>query len=126
MGCVFPFIMPARQAIVANLVGRSGLASAIAINMTGMNVTRVVGPALGGFLVAGIGIEPTYGLGVVLYALALVLLLQIRPSHPDLSGPQRSVRASLVEGIHYMREQPLVLALLLFGLIRCSQVMPFQ
>ena len=126
MGCVFPFIMPARQAIVANLVGRSGLASAIAINMTGMNVTRVVGPALGGFLVAGIGLEATYMLGVALYALALVLLLRIRPSHPDLSGPKRSVRASLAEGVHYMREHPLVLVLLLFGLIPMFLAMPFQ
>jgi MFS family permease len=126
MGCVFPFIMPARQAIVANVVGRGGLASAIALNMAGMNVTRVVGPALGGYLVAGLGVGSTYALGVGLYALALVLLLRIRRSHPDPSGPARSVRGSLVEGVHYMRDHPLVLVLLLFGLIPMFLAMPFQ
>jgi MFS family permease len=37
MGCLFPFIMPARQAIVANIVGRQGLGNAMALQMGGMN-----------------------------------------------------------------------------------------
>src|SRR5262249_57698070 len=48
VGCVIPLIMPARQAIVANLVGRERLASAVALNITGMNTARVVRPAPGG------------------------------------------------------------------------------
>ena len=49
MGCVFPFIMPARTAIVVNIVGKFGIGKAIAINMAGMNTTRIVGPATAGF-----------------------------------------------------------------------------
>ena len=48
MGCAFPVIMPARQAIVVNIVGKRGLGAAVALNMAGVNVTRVLGPAIVG------------------------------------------------------------------------------
>ncbi|MCA9823733.1 MAG: MFS transporter, partial [Dehalococcoidia bacterium] len=51
MGCVFPFIMPARQAIVVNIVGKQGLVNAMALQMGAMNAARVVAPALAGFLI---------------------------------------------------------------------------
>jgi len=67
MGSAFPLIMPARQAIVVNIVGKRGLGSAMALNMTGVNVTRVVGPAAAGFLIPLLGVEGVYSLDVALY-----------------------------------------------------------
>ncbi len=49
MGCAFPLIMPARQAIVVNIVGKKGLGAAVGLNMSGVNVTRVLGPAVQDF-----------------------------------------------------------------------------
>ena len=66
MGCVFPFIMPARQAIVFNVVGREGMPNAVALNMAGMNTTRVLGPAAAGFLLGCAGpAELTYAIGMI-------------------------------------------------------------
>ena len=126
MGCVFPFIMPARQAIVANIAGRSGLANAMALNMAGMNVTRVVGPAAGGFGIGALGLPGTYAAGVALYALALLCILGVRPSRPDGAAARVSMRHNLLEGMRYLRQDRLVLVLLLFGLIPMFLAMPFQ
>ncbi len=126
MGCVFPFIMPARQAIVANIAGRSGLVNAMALNMAGMNFTRVIGPAAGGFGIAGLGVTGSYALGVALYALALACLLRIQPSRPDGAAARLPLHRNLIEGMRYLREDRLVLVLLLFGLIPMFLAMPFQ
>ena len=75
MGCVFPFIMPARQALVVNIVGKRGLPNAMALSMAGVNVTRVAGPALAGFLIGPLGSSGTYTVGVALYGVALLTML---------------------------------------------------
>jgi MFS family permease len=125
MGCVFPFIMPARQALVANIVGRRGLPNAMALGMTGMNVTRVLGPAAAGFLLGPLGAKGTYVVGVLLYAGALVCTLFVRP-HPMQAKAGASVLANLVEGARYVAGNRLVLVLIFFGLVPMFLAMPFQ
>ncbi len=126
MGCAFPFIMPARQAIVANIAGKSGLTNAMALNMAGMNATRVVGPALGGFLIGVVDVAGTYVVGILLYATALGCMLGVGRAHPEGIARQVSIGRNLVEGFRYMGEHRLLLILLLFGLIPMFLAMPFQ
>ena len=75
MGSIFPFIMPARQAIVVNIVGKEGLSRALALSMAGMNATRIVGPAAGGFLISFGGVAAAYALGVALFLTSLGCML---------------------------------------------------
>ncbi len=126
MGCVFPFIMPARQAIVANIIGKSGLTNAMALSMAGMNVTRVIGPAAGGLLIGLVGIEGAYLFGIGLYVVALLCLLQVGRSVPDAAVARASYGENLVEGVRYLGRERLVLLLLLFGLVPMFLAMPFQ
>ena len=77
MGMVFPFIMPARQSIVASIVGREGLSNAMALSMAGMNACRVAGPFLSGFLIARLGVKWAYALGVLGYVLGWIGLLPV-------------------------------------------------
>jgi MFS family permease len=125
VGCVFPLMMPARQAIVANLVGRERLSSAIALNMTGMNTARVIGPALGGVLIVGDDVRVAYAAGIAGYVTALACMARVGPAlPPDVRRP--SPWKSLVEGFAYLRENRLVLLLLGFGLLPMFLAMPFQ
>jgi len=124
MGFVFPFIMPARQAIVVNIVGRQGLTNAIALNMGGMNATRVLGN-FSGFLIAPLGIERAYAFGVIAYAVALVCLRGVQ-AYPPHVAPERRLLANLGEGFRYMADTRVVLLLLVFGLIPMFLAMPFQ
>ena len=126
MGCVFPFIMPARQAIVFNVVGREGMANAVALNMAGMNTTRVLGPATAGFLLGLVGVEATYGIGMSLYAVGLACMLRVDKSHPAPEAKARPIWESVHEGLSYVRENRLIATLLLFGLIPMFLTMPFQ
>ena len=56
-GLLTAFEVPARQAFVIELVGRTDLPSAIALNSTAFNVTRVVGPSVAGVLIASVGVR---------------------------------------------------------------------
>lgn len=126
MGCVFPFIMPARQAIVVNVVGKRGLPNAIALNMGGVNVTRVLGPATSGFLIAAVGVTATYGFGILLFATGLACLLGVGRSYPTAAARRLPMLTSIREGFRYMGDNRLVMILLLFGLIPMFLAMPFQ
>jgi MFS family permease len=126
VGCVIPLVMPARQAIVANLVGRERLASAIALNMTGMNTARVIGPALGGMLILGDDVRVAYAAGIATYAAALLCMLKIDPARPPDGARDRSLWSNLVAGFGYLAGNRLVVMLLLFGLLPMFLAMPFQ
>jgi len=126
MGCVFPFIMPAGNALIVNTVGKSGLANAMALQMAGMNTTRILGPAAAGFLIDGIGVGNTYLIGVVLYGAGVFCMLFLKKSLPPAESRRESMMANIVEGFKYVREDRLLLMLLLFGLIPMFLAMPFQ
>jgi MFS family permease len=126
MGCVFPLIMPARQAIVANLVGRERLASAIALNMTGINTARVVGPALGGVLIVGDDVSLAYAVGIAVYGAALLCMLKVGAARPQEGARDLPPWSNLVQGFDYLAANRLVLLLLLFGLVPMFLALPFQ
>jgi len=107
-------------------VGRRLLGKSVAIHMAGMNLTRVVGPAAAGLLIPVLGIEGVYAVNVSLYVVAILALLPLskRPATP--TATPESVLVNLREGLRYMRENPLVLQLLVFGLFPVFLAMPFQ
>lgn len=126
MGAAFPFIMPARQAIIANVVGRARLTNAMALNMAAVNTTRVVGPAAAGFLIGAIGLERAYGINVALYALALTCMIGVRSAPAGGSARLTGMLENMRQGLGYVLQDRLVLVLLFFGLVPMFLVMPFQ
>src|SRR2546422_810749 len=52
--------LPVRQAFVVELAGRADVTSAVALNSAAFNVARIVGPAVGGLLIARAGVAPAY------------------------------------------------------------------
>lgn len=125
VGAVFPFVMPARNAIIANVVGRRRLTGAMALTMTAMNVTRVVGPAMAGALIGAAGVAVAYSTNVALYALALAGMMAVERA-PAADRADSSLLQNMAEGFRYVREHRLVLVLLFFGLVPMFLVMPFQ
>lgn len=126
MGCTFPVIMPSRMAIVVRIVGRPSLGAAIALTSGGMNVMRIVAPAAAGFLVAPLGIEGAYVVGVVLYCVAALCMIGVRPAPPPLRGVKESVTQDVRNGVDYMRDHRPVMLLMIFGLLPMFLAMPFQ
>lgn len=125
-GAIFPFMMPARQAIVVDVVGKNGLGNAMALQMGGMNAARVVAPVLAGFLIFLVGVESTYVVAIGLYLMALAAMTRVNPSRAIARAAGSTMRGEMAEGFRYVWQDRPVRALLLMGLIPITLMMPFQ
>jgi MFS family permease len=98
-GMVSAFDVPARQSLQVELVGKEDLLDAIALNSSGFNLARIIGPAIAAFIIARAGLAWCFGVNAVSYLAVLIGLLTIRlpdaPARPGTS-PLRAVWRSLV------------------------------
>jgi len=109
---VSSFEFPTRQAIVPSLVPREQMADALSRNMVMMQLTFIIGPTLGGFVIAGFGVANTYWIDVFSYFVVIgALLLMVIPRIPVEKRAQPGI-AALMDGIHFLREHPVILAVL--------------
>lgn len=100
---------PARQASVPRLVGEDLLAPAMALSQTLGNVTKTVGPALGGLLIARSGVETAYVVEAVMFAGGTMLMARIGSLIPEGGGQQFGWK-SIKEGYQFLRERRLLQA----------------
>jgi len=101
--------MPARQSFVVDLVGRSDIMSAVALNSTVFNGARVVGPAVAGLLVARYGVALAFFLNGVSFIAVIAALLLIRTD--GAPRPREGVTTMLeeiVDGARYARGTPII------------------
>jgi predicted MFS family arabinose efflux permease/quinol monooxygenase YgiN len=94
---------PAWQAITPELVPRSDLKGAVALNSLGINIARSIGPALGGFLLAGFGAATVYGLDVLTYLVVAAALLWWRREADTDDGLREHFGGALRAGLRYAR-----------------------
>lgn len=121
-GIGFAFAGPARMALVPSLVPLEQKRRAIALSAVVFAVAQIVGPALGGMLVARAGSEAALFVSLVLMAPAWVLYLSIRPSaSPAAPGEETHATGSPISnvrsGIAYALREPGLRALLLGALV---------
>lgn len=128
MGTCFAFNMPARQSFVAEIISRERLMNAIALNNAGMNMSRVVGPALAGFLIgiSWIGIGGVYVIMVIMYAFVVYSLFRIRDRGAAPNPNKVSGFRSLTDGIRYIRGNAILMALLMLAFAPVILGMPYQ
>src|SRR4051794_31789392 len=77
-GCGWATDNPLRRVMMGEVMGRDRMATAMALDVGAGNASRMVGPAAGGLLLAGVGIEGAFLLSVLLYASAVVATLLVR------------------------------------------------
>jgi MFS family permease len=93
-----------RSAIVPNLVDPLRLRSALALNFGLMQVTMVVGPAVGGLLIAASGVGTAYAVDAVSCLAMVVAAAAMRPQPPQGDGrPPARVLRSIAEGLRFVR-----------------------
>ena len=118
VGIVNAFDIPARQAFIADMVGRGDLMNAIALNSSMFTGARIVGPAVAGVLVGTIGEGWCFLLNGVSYVAVIGGLLLMRIEARPLRPRAGSALDNIVEGFQYVRRTPPVRALLLLlGLV---------
>ena len=104
---------PAWQAIVPELVDRTELPAAIALNSVGFNLARAVGPALGGLVVAAIGAGGAFVLNAVSFVGVLVVLYYWRRLPEQTPGAPEDVASAMLTGIRYVLHAPKLHSVLL-------------
>src|SRR5450755_749765 len=95
---------PARQAVVAQLVPRPDLPAAVAANSVGINISRAIGPALGGVIIVGAGIAAPFWLNAASNLGVIGALLWWRlPASGDRRLPAEQFYAALRTGFRHAR-----------------------
>jgi len=87
-GTAMAFDIPVRQAFIVELVGKPDLPNAIALNSTMFNATRVLGPAVGGVIIAGLGMANCFFLNAASFLAVLLALALIRVPRLEAAGWQ--------------------------------------
>lgn len=127
-GTAFAFNVPARQALVTDLVGPARLRNAIALTTTATNACRIVGPALAGVFLSlpGLGVPGTFSAVAGMYVLAIASVAAIRVPATSVRGRRGSAYAQLAEGLTYVRSSPVLLALLGLAVVPPFFGLPYQ
>ena len=111
-GVISAVEIPARQSLIVELAGRDDLPQAIALQSSGFNLARIVGPAIAALIIAKFGIAWAFGVNALSYGAVLLSLFMIQlppwQPRPVLVRPWEGIR----EVFAYMRSTPMVGALM--------------
>lgn len=110
---------PSWQASVGDIVPRIDLPAAVSLNSAGFNITRSVGPALGGVIVAAAGAAAAFAINARSYFSLIYVLLRWQPNFPKNPLPRERLAGAIFAGLRYVSMSPnlgkVILRAFLFG-----------
>lgn len=130
-GCCNAIEVPARQSLFIQLVGRKDLQPAIALNSSGFNLARIVGPSIAGVVINKFGLGWCFGLnamsyGAVLWGLALIHLPErVEAQYGHWLEVLKQSTSSAAEGVRYLLKPGPVRELLLLLAVSSVLGSPF-
>ena len=125
-GIVLSFNQPARQSLISELVPRDDLKNAIALNSATLNLTRVLGPTLGGVLIATVGVAGAFYLNAASFLAVLYALVLMRFPDRVVRKKHGSMVAELAGGLDYLMKRPTLRTLVLLALVPMVLGMPYM
>ena len=102
LGVANAFEQPTRQAFVVEMVGRDDLMNAVTLNSGLFNTARLLGPAIGGFVIATVGVKVAFLLNGISFIPVIIGLLMM--SMADLYGQAKTRAAGRVNPLAEIRE----------------------
>lgn len=115
IGCGTALNNPAWQASVGDMVPREDLPAAVALNSMGFNLTRSVGPAVGGAIVAAAGAAAAFAANAFSYFALIFALLRWKPIVPKSPLPREPFGRAISAGFRYVSMSPNIGKVLLRG-----------
>jgi MFS family permease len=106
LGMVTVVDNPTRQAFATEMVGRGGLANAIALNSAVFNLARIAGPAVAGLVIAALGTPAAFLVNAASYAAVLISLKLMRVSDLHVADRLPRAKGQLREALTYVKERP--------------------
>jgi MFS family permease len=118
LGFVNVFDNPARQSFISEMVPPEDLANAVTLNSVSINLARVFGAALGGVLVALLGLAMCFACNAVSFAAVLASLAAMSVARLYPARPVKQRKGQIRAGLAYVRETPeLLVPLLMIALV---------
>lgn len=117
-GTILVMNNPSRQAFIFQMVGREELPNAIALNSSVANATRILGPGLGGLLIAAFGVGVCFSIDALSYVAVVVAMLAMRVDEllPGERRGKSSIWRGINEGLAYVFQNATIWAALLIFL----------
>lgn len=117
LGCGTALNNPSWQASVGDMVPRADLPGAVTLNSVGFNITRSVGPAIGGMIVAAAGAAAAFAVNTMSYFALIYALLRWKPTYPATTLPREALGSAIFAGLRYISMSPNLQKVMLRGLI---------
>lgn len=111
-GIVMAFDAPSRQAVVVELVGKSCLLNAIALNSAAFNSARIIGPALAAIFVSSIGMSGCFYLNGVSFLAVIIALFLIKIDHYLIRDKKNVITKDLLDGLRFIGDNRIILVLI--------------
>lgn len=124
-GIATAFDNPARQTFVSEMVPRERLANAVALNSASFNLGRLIGPAVAGLVIAGVGVGQALLVNAVTFAAVIAALSAMR-ARELTPAPVARGRGSALEGLRHVRGRPDILLILVLIFVLGTFGMNFQ
>lgn len=120
LGSVNAFDIPARQAFLVEMVGKSNLTNAIALNSAAFNGARMIGPVIAGMTIAYIGLPSCFYLNALSFFAVIIALSRIS-IRGEIKESSNGFIRDFTEGIQFMKSKPdiyrIILLIAVFSLI---------
>jgi MFS family permease len=123
-GCGWATDNPVRRVMIGEVVGREHMGTAMSLDVGANNASRMVGPSIGGFMLAGIGIEGVFLLSVLMYLGSLAAAVTVRSRIHRAAGPG-AVLARIAEGLTMVRGDKRLIGTLVITIIFNVFAWPF-
>jgi len=117
LGVVGSFDNPARQSFVMEMVGRTRLANAVALNSVLVNSARIIGPAVGGVLIVTVGIGFCFLINSGTYLVFIAAIAAMRGEDIDRPEPEPRQRGQLRGALRYVRGLPMISSILIMSAV---------
>jgi MFS family permease len=115
---------PVRRVMIGDAVGAARMGTAMSLDVGASNASRMVGPTVGGLLLASVGIDGAFGLSVVLYGIALVSAIRVRYRNSEATSTV-AVIARIAEGLRMVRGDRRLIGTLVITIIYNVFAWPF-
>lgn len=117
IGCGTALHNPSWQAGVGDMVPRDHVPAAVALNSMSFNLTRSVGPAIGGAIVAAAGAAAAFAVNAVSYIVLIIVLFRWKLQMPPSTLPRESLGLAISAGLRYVAMSPNIEKVLLRGFV---------
>ena len=125
-GIINAFDTPARQAFVVEMVeDRADLPNAIALNSSMVNLSRILGPSIGGVIIAAVGEAWCYLIDGVSYIGVIASLVAMRVTPRIMPAVKTSVLEDLIAGFRYVTGFPPIRSALVLLALVSTMGMPY-